>query len=148
MTNLGAILLVEDNDDDADLTVKAFVRARVENPIVRARDGIEGLDYLMGRGDFADRHANAMPAVVLLDLNMPRLDGIEVLKAVRANDVTRRLPIVILTSSNDERDRLVAYDNYANSYVRKPVDYGQFVEAARQLGLYWLILNSPPPPPT
>ncbi|SRR6266545_6259724 len=140
-----SILLIEDNDDDADLTVKAFTRARVINPIVRARHGVEGLDYLFGRGTFAGRDRSDTPAVILLDLNLPRVDGVAVLKAVRADEQIKHLPVVILTSSNDDKDRLAAYDNHANSYVRKPVDYDRFVEAARQLGLYWLVLNSGPP---
>jgi two-component system response regulator len=140
-----AIFLIEDNDDDADLAARAFQRARIANPIRRARDGVEALDYLFGRHKHAGRDLSDVPAVILLDLNLPKVSGLEVLKAIRADERTRRLPVVILTSSNLERDRLGAYDHFANSYVVKPVDYDQFVEAARQLGLYWMVLNTPPP---
>ena len=140
-----AIFLVEDNDDDAELAVMAFDRARLVNPLVRARDGVEALDYLFGRGRYAERDVSELPAVVLLDIKDPKLSGLEVLKAIRADERTKRLPIVILTSSNEDRDRLGAYDHFANSYVLKPVDYDQFVAAARQLGLYWIVLNVPPP---
>lgn len=146
MTNEQVILLVEDSDDDAELTSKAFKQARIANPIVRARDGEEALDYLFGREQYAGRNPNDAPAIVLLDLNLPRLDGIEVLKAIRADERVKHLPVVILTSSNEDRDRLAAYDHHANSYVRKPVDYDHFVTASRNLGLYWLVLNQPPPP--
>jgi two-component system response regulator len=145
MTPNQVILLVEDNDDDAELTIRAFSRANVLNPIVRARDGVEALDYLLGRGAHAGRDSSDIPAVVLLDLNLPRVDGISVLRTVRANEVIKHVPVVVLTSSNEDKDRLAAYDHHANSFVRKPVNYNEFVEAARQLGLYWLMLNSPPP---
>jgi two-component system, response regulator len=138
------IFLVEDNDDDAELTLRAFKAAKIANPVMRARDGVEALDYLLGRGNHAGRDVSDAPAVVLLDLKLPRLSGLEVLKAVRADERTKHLPVVILTSSNEERDRLSAYDQFANSYVLKPVDYDQFVAAARQLGLYWMVLNVPP----
>jgi two-component system, response regulator len=138
------IFLVEDNDDDAELTLRAFKAAKIANPVMRARDGGEALDYLLGRGNHAGRDVSDAPAVVLLDLKLPRLSGLEVLKAVRADERTKHLPVVILTSSNEERDRLSAYDQFANSYVLKPVDYDQFVAAARQLGLYWMVLNVPP----
>lgn len=139
------ILLVEDNDDDAELTERAFREAKIGNPIVRMEDGVEALDYLFGRGDYADRDTGDLPAIVLLDLNLPRLNGLEVLAAMRADERTRHLPVVVLTSSTEERDRLAAYDQHVNSYVKKPVDYDQFVSAARQLGLYWIVLNVPPP---
>jgi len=139
------IFLVEDNDDDAELAKRAFSRANIVNPLVRARDGVEALDYLFGCGQHAGRNGSELPAVVFLDLNLPRLSGLEVLKAIRANERTKCLPVVILTSSNEERDRFGAYDHYANSYVLKPVDYDQFVVAARQLGLYWMVLNVAPP---
>jgi two-component system, response regulator len=139
------IFLVEDNDDDAELAVLAFKRAKLVNPLVRARDGVEALDYLFARGKFADRNVADLPAVVLLDINLPKRDGLEVLEAIRADERTKRLPVVILTSSNQDRDRLQAYNHFANSYVLKPVDYDQFVEAALQLGLYWMVLNVPPP---
>jgi two-component system response regulator len=139
------ILLVEDNDDDAELTTMAFAEAKVGNPIVRLADGIEALDYLLCRGRWADRDSAEVPAVVLLDLKLPRLNGLEVLTALRADERTRHLPVVVLTSSAEEGDRLAAYDQHVNSYVRKPVDYDHFVAATRQLGLYWLVLNQPAP---
>jgi two-component system response regulator len=139
------ILLVEDNDDDAELTIRAFRQAKVTNPVVRASDGVEALDYLFGRGAHAGRDLSDVPAVVLLDLNLPRLNGLDVLKAIREDERTRYLAVVILTSSNEDRDRMSAYENFANSYVRKPVDFEQFVSASRELGLYWMVLNLPPP---
>lgn len=132
-----SILLVEDNDDDAELTLLAFKAHRISNSMVRVRDGVEALDYL--------RDCKDLPAVVLLDLNLPRLHGIDVLKAIRAAERTKHLPVVVLTSSDEEKDRLAAYSHFANSYVRKPVDYDQFAVAAKDLGLYWLVLNRPPP---
>jgi CheY-like chemotaxis protein len=138
-----AILLVEDNDDDVELTVRAFKRSKITNPLNRVRDGVEALDYLFGRGQYAGR---SLPAVVLLDLKLPKLSGLEVLKASRADERTRHLPIVILTTSNEDRDLLQAYENCANSYVVKPVDFEQFVLVANQIGLYWMLLNVPPPP--
>lgn len=140
------ILLVEDNDDDAELTARAFAEAKIENPLQHVRDGVEALDYLFCRGQYAAREASDLPAVVLLDLELPRLGGIEVLRAIRSESVTRHLPVVILTSSNERRDRLSAYGENANSYVQKPVNYIEFVAAARQLGLYWVGLNQPAPP--
>ena len=139
------ILLVEDNDDDADLTVMAFRSAKITNPLIRARNGVEALDYLFGRGEHAGRDVCDLPAVTLLDLNLPNIGGLEVLKAIRADERTKHLPIIILTSSNEDKDRLGAYDHFANSYVIKPGDYDQFVTAARQLSLYWMVLNAPPP---
>lgn len=139
------ILLVEDNDDDAELTVMAFHRAKITNPLIRARDGVEALDYLFGRGKHAGRDVSSLPAVTLLDLNLPNITGLEVLQAIRADERTKHLPIIVLTSSNEDKDRLGAYDHFANSYVVKPVDYDQFVSAAQQLSLYWMVLNSPPP---
>jgi two-component system response regulator len=135
------ILLVEDNPDDADLTLAAFQDSKTFNEIVVARDGQEALDYLFAAGSFAERDPKLMPEVVLLDLNLPKLGGLEVLRRVRADERTRRLPVVILTSSNEERDIIRSYDLGANSFVQKPVDFAQFMEAARQLGLYWLVLN-------
>jgi two-component system response regulator len=135
------VLLVEDNDDDAELTRMAFDKARITNPLVRACDGVEALDYLFARGKYAGRDPGNLPVVVLLDLQLPRVDGIEVLKAIRAGETTKYLPVVILTSSAEDKDRLSAYSHYANSYVRKPVNYDQFVEASRQLGLYWTVMN-------
>src|SRR4030081_1692035 len=139
------ILLVEDNDDDAELAAMAFHRAKITNPLIRARDGVEALDYLFGRGKHAERNISDLPAVTLLDLKLPKVSGLEVLKAIRADERTKHLPIVILTSSNEEKDRLSAYDHFANSYVLKPVDYDQFEAAALQLGVYWMVLNVPPP---
>jgi two-component system response regulator len=140
-----SILLVEDNDDDAELTIMAFKDAKIANPIVRVCDGVDALDYLFARASYAGRHADDLPTVVLLDLKLPRLGGIEVLKQIRASPITHHQPVVILTSSAEERDRVAAYDNHANSYVRKPVDYDQFVAATRQLGLYWSVVNMRPP---
>jgi two-component system response regulator len=140
-----AILLVEDNDDDADLTVRAFHRAKITNPLIRARDGVEALDYLFGRGKHTGRDVGNLPAVTLLDLNLPDVSGLEVLKTIRADERTKHLPIIVLTSSNEDKDRLGAYDHFANSYVVKPVDYDQFVAAAQQLSLYWMVLNATPP---
>ena len=137
------ILLVEDNDDDAELTVMAFRDANVANPIVRVRDGVEALELLRASGESSSR---PLPVVVLLDLKLPRVGGIEVLKAIRAAEATRHLPVVVLTSSAEDRDRLDAYSHLANSYVQKPVDYDDFVTASRQLGLYWTVTNMSPPP--
>src|SRR4030088_84221 len=139
------ILLVEDNDDDAELAAMAFLRAKITNPLIRARDGVEALDYLFGRGKHADRDVSDLPAVTLLDLNLPKVSGLEVLKAIRANKRTKHLPIVILTSSNEDKDRLGAYDHFANSYVIKPVDYEQFVASVLQFALYWMLVTPPPP---
>ena len=139
------ILLVEDNPDDEALTLRALRKANVMNRVVVAHDGVEALDYLLGAGPGPAGTPNALPQLVLLDLKLPRVDGLEVLKRVRAHERTRLLPVVILTSSNEEEDRLAGYSLGANSYVRKPVDFGQFTEAVRQLGLYWLLLNQPPP---
>lgn len=136
------ILLVEDNDDDADLTVMAFRDAMLSNPIIRVRDGIEAIERLHGSGA-----EQGLPVVVLLDLKLPRVSGIEVLKQIRAAEITKHLPVVILTSSDEDRDRLDAYTHQANSYVRKPVNYDDFVTASRQLGLYWSVTNLPPPKP-
>jgi two-component system response regulator len=147
MTERSSILLVEDNDDDAELTSRAFSGAQVVNTLVRVNDGVEALDYLFGRGVHAARDARLLPVVVLLDLKLPRLDGIDVLKAIRADDRTRHLPVVALTSSEHERDRLAAYEHQINSYVKKPVDYDRFVEAARQVGMYWTALNLRSPAP-
>lgn len=139
------VLLVEDNDDDAELTTLAFKEARIANPLVRVKDGVEALDYLFLRGAYATRDPDDQPAIVLLDLKMPRMGGLEVLQAIRNEPHTRHLPVVILTTSAEEADRIAAYNQFANSYVQKPVDYDQFVKAARQLGLYWTVLNIPPP---
>jgi CheY-like chemotaxis protein len=139
------ILLVEDNGDDEKLTLRALKKNNIRNEVVIARNGAEALDYLFGTGAYAGRDLNVMPQVILLDLKLPKVDGLEVLRCLRADDRTKLLPVVILTSSNEEIDRANGYAMGANSYVRKPVDFNQFSEAARQLGLYWLILNESPP---
>lgn len=141
----GIILLVEDNPDDVALTLHAFKRSNIGNEIVVAGDGVEALDYLFGRGRYAGRDLNQQPAVVLLDLKLPKLDGLEVLRRLRANPDTALQPVVILTSSDEEQDMIMSYQLGANSYVRKPVDFDEFIEAARRLGLYWLLLNEAPP---
>lgn len=135
------ILLVEDNQDDVELTIRALEKSRISNEIVVVRDGVEGLDYLYGRGDFSGRDLDIMPQVILLDLNMPRMDGLEFLRRVRADEKIKLLPVVVLTTSIEDRDRIESYKLGANSYVRKPVDFQQFVEAVQQLGLYWMVLN-------
>jgi len=139
------ILLVEDNADDVELTRRAFEKSNIANEIVVAGDGQDALDYLFVTGACAGRDPIMMAAVVLLDLKLPKINGLEVLRRVRADDRTKLLPIVILTSSNEELDRINGYGLGANSYVRKPVDFNEFSEAARQLGLYWLVLNESPP---
>lgn len=139
--NTKPILLVEDNPDDVELTMRALEKSRISNEIVVVRDGVEGLDYLYGRGDFAGRDNEVMPQVILLDLNMPRMDGLEFLRQLRADERTKLLPVVVLTTSNEDKDRIESYKLGANSYVRKPVNFQQFVEAVAQLGLYWMVLN-------
>jgi len=139
------ILLVEDNADDEKLTLRALHKNKISNEVVVARDGVEALEYLLGNETQAGSNLNPLPQVVLLDLKLPKLDGLEVLRRLRADERTKLLPVVILTSSNEEQDRISGYSLGANSYVRKPVDFNQFMEAARQLGLYWLVLNEPPP---
>ena len=141
-----AILLVEDNPDDEALTLRAFRKNNITNEVVVAHDGVEALDYLFATGAYAHREA-VPPQIVILDLKLPKIDGLEVLRRLRAAPQTRLLPVVILTSSNEERDRLEGYGLGANSYVRKPVDFAEFVDAVRQLGLYWLLLNQRPPVP-
>ena len=136
------ILLVEDNPDDEALTLRALKKNNISNEVVVAHDGAEALDYLLGRGV---RAGSALPEIVLLDLNLPKVGGLEVLRAIRADERTKRLPVVILTSSREDRDLLDGYERGANSYVRKPVDFTAFAEAVRQLGLYWLVLNESPP---
>lgn len=138
------ILLVEDNPMDEELTVRALKKSNVLNPIVVMRDGAEALDYLLARGPHATAPP-ALPQVVLLDLKLPKVNGLEVLKELRASPRTSLLPVVILSSSNEQRDLVASYELGANSYVRKPVDFSEFVEAARQLGLYWLVVNQGPP---
>ena len=139
------ILLVEDNPDDVELTLRALKQYNVRNEIVVVRDGAEALDYLFASGTYADRDASAMPTVVILDLKLPKVDGLEVLQRIRADERTELIPVVILTSSKEERDMVNGYKLGANSYVQKPVDFTQFLETARQLGLYWLVINEPPP---
>jgi two-component system response regulator len=139
------ILLVEDNPDDELLTIRALKRNNILNEVVVAHDGIEALDYLFGRGVYEGRDLSVLPAITLMDLKLPKVDGLEVLRQVRADPRTALLPVVILTSSKAEQDLINGYRMGANSYVRKPIDFVQFVEAVRQLGLYWLMLNEPPP---
>lgn len=147
MNSTKRILLVEDNPDDEALTLRALRQNKLANEVVVARDGAEALDYLFCTGKYQGRDATAGPLVVLLDLKLPKIDGLQVLQRLRANDRTRFLPVVVLTSSNEERDLVESYALGANSYVRKPVDFVEFTEAVRQLGLYWLILNEAPPKP-
>lgn len=135
------ILLVEDNPDDRILTVRALKRHNIANQIDEVKDGQEALDYLFGEGDYADRDTSVQPQVILLDLKLPKVDGLEVLRRLREDHRTRRLPVVVLTSSSEQQDIVSSYDLGANSYVRKPVDFNEFLDAARQLGLYWLVLN-------
>ena len=146
MSSPRSILLVEDNPDDVDLTRRAFQRAGVIPPLDVVEDGVEALDYLFARGAHSNRAGQPLPALVLLDLKLPRLSGHEVLRQLRAHPSTRFLPVVVLTSSDEEKDLLESYSQGCNSYVRKPVSYNQFVEAARQLGVYWLELNRSPQP--
>ena len=139
------ILLVEDNPDDEALTLRALKKNNIQNEVVVARDGEEALDYFFGGAGAGNGKKHPLPVVVLLDIKLPKVDGLEVLRRIRADSRTRLLPVVILTSSKEEQDLINGYSLGANSYVRKPVDFVQFVEAVRQLGLYWLILNEPPP---
>jgi two-component system, response regulator len=139
------ILLVEDNADDEELTLRALKKNNIQNEVVVARDGVEALDYLFGTGAYAGRDTSNVPSVTLLDLKLPKVDGLEVLKRLRADERTKFLPVVILTSSKEEQDLLNGYKFGANSYIRKPVDFAQFMEAVRNLGLYWLLLNESPP---
>ena len=140
-----SILLVEDNPDDVELTLRALRKHYVKNTIVVAKDGAEALDYLFATGKHADRDVADLPTVVLLDLKLPKVDGVEVLRKLRSDERTKLLPVVVLTSSDREQDIIDSYENGCNSYVRKPVDFNRFAEAVRQLGLYWLLLNEPPP---
>jgi len=139
------ILLVEDNPDDVELTLLALKKHSISNQVVVVRDGAEALDYLFTTGAYAERDRSTMPAVILLDLKLPKIDGLEVLQRLRADERTKLLPVVIVTSSKEEQDIVNGYKLGANSYVRKPVDFNQFSDAVRQLGLYWLLLNEPPP---
>ncbi len=146
MDNKGDILLVEDNPDDVELTLRALKKSKIANEVVVAKDGVEALDYLFGTGTHAGRDISKMPTVILLDLKLPRISGLEVLKRMRADKRTKLLPVVVLTSSREEQDLINSYRFGANSYIRKPVDFTKFVEAVRELELYWLVLNEPPPP--
>lgn len=139
-----SILLVEDNPDDEALTLHALETNKIGNQVMVARNGAEALDYLFCTGAYVGRDPDQLPTVVLLDLKLPKIDGLEVLRRIRADERTKLLPVVLLTSSNEEEDRLRGYALGANSYVRKPVDFDNFVQAAGQLGLYWLLLNQPP----
>lgn len=141
------ILLVEDNADDELLTLRALKKNNIRNEVVVARDGNEALDYLFGTGAHSGRDLSVMPQIILLDLKLPKVDGFEVLNRVRASEITKLLPVVILTTSNEDQDRIRGYDLGANSFVRKPVEFEKFIEAVRQLGLYWLILNEAAPVP-
>ena len=141
------ILLVEDNADDEKLTLRAFKKKNIANPAIVARDGVEALDYLFGAGAHAGRNVSDMPVVILLDLKLPKLDGLEVLKRMRADSRTKHVPVVVLSSSKEEQDLVASYDLGANSYIRKPVDFEKFVEVAGALALYWLLSNEPPPAP-
>ncbi|HTX34870.1 MAG TPA: response regulator [Bryobacteraceae bacterium] len=145
MNNHKVILLIEDNSSDVDLTIRALEKGHIANRMVVARDGKEALDYLWGEGAYAGRDVSDLPAVTLLDLKLPKVPGLEVLRRVRADARTRRLPVVILTSSKEEQDLATSYDLGANSYIRKPVDFNQFTKAIEQLGLYWLVWNEVPP---
>jgi two-component system response regulator len=139
------ILLVEDDDADADLASRAFQQAKVTNPLVRVHDGLEALDYLFARGKYAARDVHDAPVFILLDLNIPKIAGLKVLEAIRAEECTKYQPVIILTSSDEERDRLGAYKHLANSYVVKPLDYDRFVSTVQQLSVYWTELNTPAP---
>jgi CheY-like chemotaxis protein len=144
MTNK-VILLVEDNPSDVGLTQRAFAKSHIANEMIVVEDGQEALDYLFCSGRYADRDQNDLPALVLLDLQLPRVGGLDVLRQIRAEERTCRLPVVILTTSKEEQDIAQSYDLHANSYVQKPVDFTKFVEAVQQMGLYWLVLNETPP---
>jgi CheY-like chemotaxis protein len=143
--NQRVILLVEDNPDDEALAMRALKRHHISNQIVIAHDGVEALDYLFGTGIYAGRDISIKPTVILLDLKLPRIDGLEVLRHIREDESTKLLPVVVLTTSNEEQDLLNSYSLGCNSYIRKPVDFLQFSEAIRHLGMYWLLMNEPPP---
>ena len=147
MNSRKTILLVEDNANDEYLTLRALKKYNVANDVIVAHDGVEALDYIFGTGAHAGRDVRELPLVVLLDLKLPKIDGLEVLRRVRGDERTRLLPVVILTSSNEERDVINGYKLGTNSYVQKPVDFTAFMDAIGQLGLYWLMLNQPVPPP-
>jgi len=139
------ILLVEDNPDDVLLTKRAFKKSNILNELVVASDGVEALDYLFGTGAYEGRDLSIMPVLILLDLRLPKLDGIDVLRRIRTDERTKLIPVVVLTTSKEQKDLIESYSLGANSYIPKPVDFDQFVQAVRQLGLYWVLLNVPPP---
>jgi len=143
--NNKVILLVEDNPDDVALALRAFKKNNISNKIIIAKDGVEAIDFLLGTGPYAGRSMKDSPVVVLLDLKLPKMDGLEVLKTIRQNEATKLIPVVILTSSKEEQDIIKGYELGANSYVRKPVDFDEFIKAVNSLGLYWLLWNQPPP---
>jgi two-component system response regulator len=143
--NMKSILLVEDNPDDVQLTKRALKQNNITNELVVVNDGVEAMDYLTEASAAPPGSSKALPALILLDLNLPRMNGLEVLKRIRANDRLKRLPVVVLTSSKEDGDILKSYDSGANSYIRKPVEFERFTESVRDLGLYWLLLNEPPP---
>ncbi len=145
MKKARTILLVEDNPDDVELILRALKKHNIRNEVIVVRDGAAALDYLFATGTYSNRDTTTMPAVVILDLKLPKVDGLEVLKRIRADEWTKFLPVAILTSSKEERDMVNGYKLGANSYVQKPVDFNQFSDAVRQLGLYWLLINEPPP---
>lgn len=138
------ILLVEDNPDDEMLTLRALKKNNIANNVVVTRDGVEALDYLFARGKYKDRDSNIIPQLVLLDLKLPKMSGFEVLRNIRAHEITKYLPVVILTTSSEDQDVSACYDDGANSYIRKPVDFDQFMKSIKQLGLYWLVMNVTP----
>jgi two-component system response regulator len=144
LNSQGTILLVEDNPDDIELTLRAFRKNNIANDLVITRDGAEALDYLFCRGAYSQRDIADLPRLILLDLNLPKLDGLQVLERLRADERTKLVPVVILTSSKEEQDMVNGYEFGANSYVRKPVDFNEFVEAVRHIGLYWLLINEIP----
>ena len=139
------ILLVEDNPDDVELTLRAFKKNNMSNTVIVARNGVEALDYLFGKGIYKERDIKDLPVLIMLDLNLPKINGLEVLKAIRQNEITKLLPVVILTSSNQDEDLIESYKLGANSYISKPVNFKEFLEAAKLLCLYWLLWNKPPP---
>ena len=141
------LLLVEDNPDDQELTLLAFEESNILNEVIVAQDGVEALDYLLGIGSYANRDMSVMPALIILDLQLPKINGLEVLQRLRSNERTKLIPVVILTTSNEQQDLINSYSLGCNSYIRKPVDYKQFMTAVQQLGMYWLLLNEPPPVP-
>lgn len=142
------ILLVEDNPDDVELTLRALKNNNIKNKVIVVNDGAEALDFLFGKGKYSDRNLSEMPAVILLDLKLPKISGLEVLQQIRENEITKLLPVVILTSSKEEQDLISSYSLGANSYIRKPVDFKQFTEAVQNLKLYWLLINEAPPSTT